>query len=433
MTSTALPAATPSIGPIRTGTSPGLATARAEQYVGTAEGLQRVVQRRDGTRVTSLVVPGALERDPIDNAEGDQLWLRAGSADTVRRHVGDDRIVDLFAGCGGLSIGVVEALHAVGRGARCIGVELDPVALSVYQRNLPGARGLCSDIASVLDRPLGTRPSSSERALRELAGDVTFLLGGPPCQGHSAFNNRTRHSDDRNALYLKMVRAAEVLEPEFVVIENVPGALKDRGGVVQRSVDALAILGYETRVEVVDASTVGVAQVRKRLLVTASRDGSRVASGLAERWRSEPRSVRWAIGDLVRRRTGLLVDEPAASAPQTRGRIDVLFEQRLYELPNEHRPPCHAKGGHSYRSIYGRLRWDRPAQTVTTGFYSMCMGRNVHPSQRRTITAREAARLQFLPDGIDWSTVPGRVDLARLIGNAVPPRLGYIAALDLIR
>lgn len=143
--------------------------------------------------------------------------------------------------------------------------------------------------------------------------------------------------------------------------------------------------------------------------------------------------MRWAIEDLADRGPESLVDTPAASAPQTRRRIERLFAEDLYDLPNEDRPPCHSGGGHSYGSIYGRLRWDQPAQTITTGFYSMCMGRNVHPSQRRTITAHEAARLQGLPDWFDMRAVGKRGELARLIGNAVPPQLAYSAVLEFVR
>ena len=83
-------------------------------------------------------------------------------------------------------------------------------------------------------------------------------------------------------------------------------------------------------------------------------------------------------------------------------------------------------------SVYGRLSWDKPAQTVTRGFYSMCMGRYVHPSQRRTLTAREAARLQFFPDFFDFSGANTRTAIATLIGNAVPPKLIYPFVRELI-
>jgi len=314
-----------------------------------------------------------------------------------------------------------------------MGIDLDAVAIAAYQRSLPGGRGLVSDVSEVFDGRIGQRTTPSERAMLDLAGNPTFLLGGPPCQGHSAFNNRTRHSDERNALYFTMVRAAEVLQPQHVVIENVPGALRDRDGVVQRSLDDLERLGYSVDHCVIDMSLLGVSQLRKRLIVVASL-GSRpdLRASLASH-SVETRSLRWAIGDLEDHAAPGLFDEPCASAPQTRRRIDVLFEKDLYDLPDEYRPACHAGGGHSYRSIYGRLRWDQPAQTVTTGFYSMCMGRNVHPSQRRTITAHEAARIQSIPDAFDFSGTQKRTELARLIGNAVPPKLGYVVGLELLR
>jgi DNA (cytosine-5)-methyltransferase 1 len=107
---------------------------------------------------------------------------------------------------------------------------------------------------------------------------------------------------------------------------------------------------------------------------------------------------------------------------QTEKRINFLFDNQLYELPNEQRPPCHRDKAHSYDTVYGRLRWDRPAQTITSGFYCMCMGRYVHPEQRRTLTGHEAARLQFFPDFFDFSPAKSRTKLAEIIGNAVPPK-----------
>lgn len=93
-----------------------------------------------------------------------------------------------------------------------------------------------------------------------------------------------------------------------------------------------------------------------------------------------------------------LMDMPSKPSKDNLKRIDYLFENNIYDLPNEQRPPCHQKGNHTYKSIYGRLHWDEPSQTITSGFYSMCMGRYVHPQLPRTLTAHEAARLQFFPD-----------------------------------
>ena len=157
---------------------------------------------------------------------------------------------------------------------------------------------------------------------------------------------------------------------------------------------------------------------------------------VVERHRREPRDVAWAFQDLEalpESRRDDLVDAVARSAPATRRRIDYLFETGGFDLPDSERPACHADGGHSYKAIYGRLAWDRPSQTVTTGFYSMCMGRYVHPSRRRTITAHEAARLQYIPDWFSFDAVRHRTAMARMIGNAVPSRLSYAVALEWLR
>jgi DNA (cytosine-5)-methyltransferase 1 len=262
------------------------------------------------------------------------------------------------------------------------------------------------------------------------------LVGGPPCQGHSDFNNRTRHRDHKNALYSTMVRAAEVLVPQHILIENVPGAINDRGAVVQRTADALVELGYFVAIGVIDLSDLGVPQRRRRLVLMASRTHAVTPEDVVERHRRPPCDVGWAIQDLEalpdEQRTSLL-DAVAQSAPATRKRIAYLFDNDLADLPDRERPDCHAGGGHSYKSIYGRLAWDKPSQTITTGFYSMCMGRYVHPSRRRTITAHEAARLQYIPDWFSFDGVRQRTALAHMIGNAVPSRLSYAVAVEWLR
>src|SRR6185295_15215993 len=135
------------------------------------------------------------------------------------------------------------------------------------------------------------------------------------------------------------------------------------------------------------------------------------------------RTVRWAIGDLTAVKRDYIYDTASESSATNASRMKILFENRLFDLPNRHRPTCHRNGNHSYVSMYGRLRWNRPAHTITTGFGSMGQGRYVHPQQRRTITPHEAARLQTFPDWFDFGTKTKRGVLAKAIGNAVPPML----------
>ena len=128
------------------------------------------------------------------------------------------------------------------------------------------------------------------------------------------------------------------------------------------------------------------------------------------------------IEDLLEHEGETAFDTASLPTPTNRRRMEWLFERREFDLPNYMRPDCHSNG-HSYPSMYGRLRWESPAQTITSGFGSMGQGRYVHPLRPRTLTPHEAARIQFLPDFLRLNEIPTRTALARAIGNAAPPRL----------
>jgi DNA (cytosine-5)-methyltransferase 1 len=143
--------------------------------------------------------------------------------------------------------------------------------------------------------------------------------------------------------------------------------------------------------------------------------------------------VAWAIEDLLDVGPRIGLDAHKTPDPVTQARIDYLFEHNLFDLPDHMRPDCHRKKSHTYPSVYGRMSWQEAAPTITSGYDTMGQGRFVHPKRRRTITAHEAARLQFIPDFVDFSSVVERSSLARLIGNAVPPKLSYVLGLELMR
>lgn len=346
------------------------------------------------------------------------------------------RVVDLFSGCGGLSLGVAEAARRLELGTQIVlAVDIDEDATDVFRLNFPNANIQSSDIGSLFDGRIGAEPTENERPLLTVIPPVDILVSGAPCQGHSDLNNHTRRRDPRNALYLRAVRAAEVLNPSFVLLENVPAVQHDSGRVVKVATKALEGAGYTVAEKVLDFGDLGVPQSRRRHFVLGSRAGLgdsdallELTSGCADHL---PRSVRWAIDDL-RALKGLSdFDSPSTSNSKNMERIAWLFENGEYDLPNRLRPKCH-RGDHSYRSMYGRLKWDLPAQTITTGFGSMGQGRYVHPSQRRTLTPHEAARLQTFPDFFDFGTVTARGAWARMIGNAVPPLVGLRLTTRLI-
>lgn len=328
-----------------------------------------------------------------------------------------------------MSLGVAEAAASRRRHIDIrLAVDAEQSASKTFAINHEPAFSVAATIDDVLDRDLGSRLSGTERRWRSRVGHVDLLLGGPPCQGHSDLNNHTRRSDPRNRLFLRMVRAAEVFEPEAVLIENVPGVVHDRDRVVETTHDALTRLGYTVQSEVIDCHPIGVPQLRRRFVMVAHRRADPLVwpkNGAGDR------DVAWAIRDLSETGVGHpILDVPFDLSDDNRKRVDFLFDNDLYELPDRLRPDCHRLKQHSYRSVYGRLRWDRPSNTITSGFGSPGRGRFIHPERRRTLTPREAARLQYLPD---WYTycAGSRERIKTHIGNVVPPRLAEQVALAL--
>ena len=338
-------------------------------------------------------------------------------------------VVDLFAGCGGMTLGIAHAAQRRGMALRVpLAIDIDPYAVSVYRDNFDGATAIVGDVRDCFDGNLRQPLTTAERKVRrQLGQEVDFLVGGPPCQGNSNLNNRTRWNDPRNALYALMGRAARVLRPRFVIAENVPSILQDRAGVVTATADSLERAKYTVAHMVLDLSQVGVPQVRRRHVLLACRAGERAEPEAVLRELAEaqlpPRSVLWAIGDLRGVKSDKPFDTASVSSDENRQRMAWLFSNRSYDLPNRLRPACHRNNNHKYKSVYGRMRWSEPAQTITTGFGSMGQGRFVHPSRRRTITPHEAARLQGFPDYFSFEAAEKRKAWSRLIGNAVPPFL----------
>jgi DNA (cytosine-5)-methyltransferase 1 len=363
--------------------------------------------------------------------ETDAVFLRRNDPPARLTDNNPIAVVDLFAGCGGLTIGAIEGARRAGRAAELVlAVDEDPVPLSVLQRTL----GLSSEQAPCLDLEalLGAFGDPLRPAERALLADVPtggLLIAGPPCQGHSALNNRTRHDDPRNDLYLAVARVARLVEPVAVIVENVRGVGRDRRRAADRCRAALEELGYETTASRVDLHEIGVPQKRIRHVLVAVR-GDRFDWDLIDA--IPGRDVRWAIEDLLDIESDDVFDSSSHASADNRSRIGWLFENGEYDLPNSRRPPCHRKE-HSYVSMYGRLRWDEPAQTITTGFGSMGQGRFVHPGRQRTLTPHEAARLQFLPDYLRLGDVGSRGALARMIGNAAPPALAIRIVETLVR
>lgn len=379
---------------------------------------------------------------------GGHVFADLRSVDTVPL-----RCVDVFSGCGGLTLGASQAAIAAGRRLESIAaIDVDGEALAVHASNFGTKRALHCNASGLVDWHISSEgaqarfayePEILNRELQSDIGNVDLLLAGPPCQGHSNLNNRTRREDPRNLLYLTAVALGVGLRAKAIVIENVPDVISDRDNVVETARAVLRESGYDWLDSgVLALHRLGGAQTRKRFFLVANKRTSRGAvriNQIAEALAREPTTLGWAIGDLLHDPSNdapeCLMDTVPTMSSENFARVRRLFEQDLYELPDDSRPDSH-KNGHSYPSVYGRLWWDRPAMTLTTGFLTPGRGRHIHPLRPRVVTPHEAARIQTFPDSfrfvLDPASAPTRTALQKWIGDAVPPLLAYAATLPVM-
>jgi DNA (cytosine-5)-methyltransferase 1 len=374
------------------------------------------------------------DRSTPEILEQDLKWLRAKTPQ-ARSDLPRIVIGDAFCGGGIFSLGADAAMHRLG-GSAChaFGIDFNADALDTYRHNFPESTAILGDITKLIDGDLGSAQTRSEsHFLRSVQTPIDVLLGGPPCQGHSDLNNHTRRDDPKNALYVRMARLGELLLPKLIVIENVAGVVHDKSNVVAETSKALTSLGYQVSSGLIELVRIGVPQNRKRFVLIAALGGT-VSVDSLKNYTAPMRSAAWALEDLKDAYDpSSIYNSSASHSPENRRRIAYLFEHDLYELPNNERPPCHRDKHHSYKSVYGRMRWHEPAPTITGGFGSTGQGRFVHPLFPRTLTPHEACRLQFVPDFYGFPQHVGRRSMQQIIGNAAPPRLSEVAVLEAFR
>lgn len=403
------------------------------------ERLHRRLQVGGSVLGASIPLIEAFDEDDLKGA-----WWRAyldGISPTAAAGpAGSLRVADLFSGPGGLALGVRQLAAEAGRelvSELCC--DTDAAAVAVYAAN-HGTRRRQTDSAKSLvdyrlvDGDFAYPPEIIDKGIAEAVQGAELVMAGPPCQGHSNLNNHTRRDDKRNELYLSVPAFAIAAEARAVVIENVPAVVHDQGSVVATAQRLLESAGYQVTAGNLAADAMGWPQTRRRFFLVARRDGppvplDEVAESL---FGTEPRSVWWAIGGGQACTGDPALDTPVELSPQNRERVDWLFDNDEHDLGLAERPDCH-QDGTTYGSVYGRMHKDRPAGTITTGFLTPGRGRFVHPTERRTLTPAEAARLQGFPKTYKWTVgaaSPTRSQLAKWIGDAVPMPLGYAAALS---
>lgn len=336
-------------------------------------------------------------------------------------------MVDLFAGCGG----VTEGFKACGF-VPLAAVEFDGVAASTYRLNHPGVVVYTQDIRCL-------PPDVVMRDCGLESGQLTVLCACAPCQPFSTYTRGFSADDQRVPLLLEAIKFVEEMRPVFFFSENVPGMASRGKDILARVLDELRALGYKSVVSgVVNAADYGVPQMRKRFIVLATTLD--VALGMPETTHANPlstmglnrvpwRTVRDAFAGLPEAGT---TDDPLHVPPKMSQIVRERLEHArpggsLYDLPAHLIPKRFFENKRiGYRDIYTKLRFDAPSCTVTGGCQHASAGRFGHPALGRCITLREAARLQTFPDS--YRFCGSRVKIANQIGNAVPVELARVFA-----
>lgn len=317
--------------------------------------------------------------------------------------------IDLFSGCGGLTLGLKQAGFSV-----LAAIEYDGLAAATYKDNHPAVRMYHADIQKIAARKV-------MNDLRLKPGELDLLAGCPPCQGFSVLRTRNgagQRRDRRNALIAEMLRFARAFRPKAVMMENVPG-LSEHGSFLKLCRD-LQKLGYKVRWDIKDARHYGVPQRRKRLILVAGLDFDIPFAAESE----ATKTVRQAIGSLQKpgESGDALHNLPENRSAKVRKLIRDIPKDggSRGDLPASRQLPCHRRID-GFKDVYGRMAWDQPAPTITGGCFNPSKGRFLHPDEDRAITLREAALLQSFPASYRFPISAAKETLALMIGNALPP------------
>lgn len=328
--------------------------------------------------------------------------------------------VDLFSGCGGSALGFKNAGFKI-----LAAIDNDKPSAKTYRRNNPDTFFFEDDITNIKGKDI-----LRKNGLKK--GKLTAILACPPCQGFSSARRISQRNDPRNNLIFEFVRLTEEIRPEFIAMENVPGLSKGEGiNLFYKAVEQLRKIGYEMPVkEILDASDYGVPQRRKRLIILGTRlHGVEIKHPVPEfgKDRKKRKSVKEFIGNLKKIEAGETDPQDYLHKSRT---VSELNLRRLKatpidggswkDWPEELILECHKKRSGHY-DVYGRMRWEEPAPTLTGGCTNLSKGRFGHPEQNRAISLREAVRLQSFPDNYVFEGNIGEV--SEQIGNSVPPLL----------
>lgn len=352
--------------------------------------------------------------DPSERAHG--AVSRPPSERTASLRPVSYRLIDLFAGCGGMTRGFVDS----GRFVPVFAVEMDRDAAETYGINFGADHIHAGRIEDVADFP-----------------QADVVIGGPPCQGFSPLN-RDGVGPERRALWREYLRALDEAAPSAFVMENVPQLLV--ASEYQEFRKAAEFRGFRVEGGVLNAADYGVPQRRRRAIVIGSRLGTppwptqtHSSPDMPKLGTAPWRTFRDAVEGLPITPTGRNWHNARNPRPESVRRYKAVPKNggdRFQMQRNLDRvglgdlvPNCWRNKPTGTTDVFGRLWWDRPAYTIRTEFYKPEKGRYLHPTAHRPITVREAARCMTFPDDMVLPEHQSMTSVAKQVGNAVPPML----------
>lgn len=346
------------------------------------------------------------------------------------------KILDLFCGAGGLSLGFKNAgMEIYG------GIDFNKDAMDTHSINFNSKFEYCGDISEV----------TNEQIKEQFVGVVDGIIGGPPCQGFSSANRWQKDEDDpRNRLFLEFLRFVEIINPKFFVIENVPQILtRDKGYAKNHILEITTKLGYNVSVDVLKASDYGVPQIRRRaFFVGIRKDLNKEFNFENIKPIFKDTVVKDAIFDLMdienkeNRNTLKNISRNELQNYYYAKNLDVIYNhepsthsdivvERIKHVPqggNWKDIPddlWESKRSNRHSSAYKRLNFSEPSITIDTGHMNY-----FHPIFHRVPTVRESARIQTFQD--DFIFKGSKTAQYRQVGNAVPPILAQAIATELL-
>lgn len=345
------------------------------------------------------------------------------------------KVIDLFAGVGGLSLGFKMAGFDI-----VLANEFDESIAKSYKYNHPKTEVIVEDITKISHKDVFTNFKEK----------IEVVIGGPPCQGFSQKGQRKSINDDRNYLFKQFVEVVKYVQPKYFVMENVPNLLTAEGGYFKEEIITLfESLGYKLSTGILNAADYGVPQNRRRAIII----GKLGLTAVPKPEKLNNKVTIWdAISDLsyLESGEGLECDTYKLSAEsdyqrQMREGSDKLFNhkatkhsdlalERLKMIPpnsgREVLPKEHLTKS-IYSGTWSRMIKEDQSVTITTRFDTPSSGKFTHPYLHRAITVREAARIQSFPDTFRFLGTKG--SQMKQVGNAVPPLLAKEIALTIMK